>query len=254
MSFKQKIIIKDDPSILANRAIEIFVAEAGRAVDESGRFAVALSGGSTPREMNKMLAEGPYRLNIPWRKTHIFWVDERCVPQDSRASNFGVAKKDFITAVPIPETQVHPMKCESSPRESANKYEQVLRDYFSLTSGGMPRFDLIYLGIGTDGHTASLFPGHQALNETEKLVTAVKGGKPNVARITMTLPLLNQARHIVFLIVGTAKARTIQTILEDEKTHLPAQKIRPLKGEITWLLDRSAASLLAKEHACDKNG
>jgi 6-phosphogluconolactonase len=252
MFFKRKIIIKDDPILLAKQAAEIFVAGARRSVGKRGRFAVAISGGSTPRRMHKILAREPYILNIPWGKTHIFWVDERCVPQDSHESNYGTAKRGFIDEVPIPQTQVHWITCEPSPQMSAKKYQKILSDFFSFGSTRIPRFDLIYLGMGADGHIASLFPGQKTLYENEKLVTAVKGGDPNVSRISMTLPLLNQARHIVFLITGEEKARTVQTVLEDRKIRLPAKKIQPQNGRLTWLLDRGAASLLSGDLHHDK--
>jgi len=252
MSFKRTIIIKDDPILLAKQAAEIFVASASRSVGKRGCFSVAISGGSTPRRMHKMLAREPYVLNIPWGKTHIFWVDERCVSQDSHESNFGVAKRDFINEVPISETQVHLITCKSSPRVSAKEYQKILNDFFSFERTRIPRFDLIYLGMGADGHIASLFPGQKILYEKEKLVMAVKGGDPNVNRISMTLPLLNQARHIVFLITGEKKAKTVQVVLEGKKLRLPAQKIGPPNGRLTWLLDRGAASLLSKDLHHDK--
>jgi 6-phosphogluconolactonase len=247
-----KIIIKDDLNLLAKQAAEIFVALARRSIGKRGHFAVAISGGSTPRRMHQMLAREPYLLNIPWEKIHIFWVDERCVPQDSHKSNYGKAKRDFINDVPISKTQVHFITCEPSSGVSAKEYQKILSDFFSFENMRIPRFDLIYLGMGADGHIASLFPGHKTLYEKDKLVAAVKGGDPNVNRITMTLPLLNQARNIVFLITGEGKARTVQTVLEDRKIQLPAQKIRPLKGQVTWLLDRKAASLLSGDLHHDK--
>ena len=222
MSFKQKIIIKDDPILLAKQAAEIFVASARRSIDKKGLFSVALSGGSTPKRMHQMLATEPYIQNISWQKTHIFWVDERCVPQDSPESNYGTAKKDFIDDVPIPQTQVHWITCGPSPRVSAKEYQKTLKDFFSFENARIPRFDLIFLGMGTDGHIASLFPGQKSLYEKEKLVVAVKGGNPNVSRITMTLPLLNQARHIIFIITGKEKAKTVKRVLEDRKIPLPA--------------------------------
>jgi 6-phosphogluconolactonase len=245
MFFKRKIIIKDDPVLLAKEAAEIFVVSAKRSVDKRGRFAVAISGGSTPRRMHKMLAREPYIQNIPWGKTHIFWVDERCVPQDSHESNYGRAKRDFINEVPISQKQIHRITCESSPQMSAKEYQKILSDFFSFEGTRVPRFDLIYLGMGADGHIASLFLGQNTLYEKEKLVVAVKGGDPNVNRISMTLPLLNQARHIVFLITGQEKARTVQTVLEDRSIRLPVQRIRPLNGQLTWLMDRGAAALLS---------
>jgi 6-phosphogluconolactonase len=245
MSFKQNIIIKDDPTLLAKQAADIFVAGARGSIDKKRPFTVAISGGSTPRRMHKILATEPYIQNIPWQKCHIFWVDERCVPQDSPESNYGTAKRDFIDEVPIPQTHVHWIKCEPAPEVSAKEYQKTLKDFFSFENVPIPRFDLIFLGMGADGHIASLFPGQKSLYEKEKLVAAVKGGDPNTNRITMTLLLLNQARHIVFIITGKEKSRTVQKVLEDRKIRLPAQNIRPLDGQLTWLLDRGAASLLS---------
>lgn len=245
MSFEQKIIIRNDPILLAKQAAEIFVASAGRFIDKKGLFSVAISGGSTPRRMHKMLATEPFIQNIPWQKTHIFWVDERCVPQDSPESNYGTAKRDFIDEVPIPQSHVHWIECGPSPGKSAKKYQKTLKDIFSFESSRVPCFDLLYLGMGADGHIASLFPGQKSLYEKEKLVVAVKGGNPNVNRITMTFPLLNQARHIVFIITGEEKARTVKMVLEDRKIPLPAKIIRPLNGQLTWLMDSGAAALLS---------
>jgi 6-phosphogluconolactonase len=244
MSFRQKIIIKDDPTFLAKQAAEIFVASAGGSIDKKRPFTVAISGGSTPRRMHKILATKPYIQNIPWQESHIFWVDERCVPQDSPESNYGTAKRDFIDEVPIPQTHVHWITCKPSPRVSAKEYQKTLKDFFSFENVRIPRFDLIFLGMGVDGHIASLFPGQKSLYEKEELVVAVEGGNPNTNRITMTLPLLNQARHIVFIITGTEKSRTVQKVFEDSNKQLPAQKIRPLNGQVTWLMDRVAAALL----------
>jgi len=252
MSFKRKIIIKDDPILLAKQAAEIFVASAIRSVNKRGRFSVAISGGSTFRVMHKRLAREPYVLNIPWGKIHIFWVDERCVSQDSHKSNYGTAKRDFINKVPISKTHVHFIECESSPEISVKEYQKILRDFFSFERTRIPRFDLIYLGMGVDGHIGSLFPGQKTLCEKEKLVVAVKGGDPRANRISMTLPLLNQARHIVFLITGEEKANTVQAVLEGKKLRLPAQKIGPPNGRLTWLLDRGAASLLSEDLNPDK--
>jgi 6-phosphogluconolactonase len=245
MSTKPKIIIKEDPVLLAKQAVEIFADSAERAISKRGRFAVALSGGSTPRRMHKLLVTEPFVHNIPWGKTNIFWVDERCVPHDSNESNYGTAKRDFINKVPIPSAQVHFIPTSFSPRASADNYQKTLNDFFSFENKCPPRFDLIYLGMGTDGHIASLFPGQNTLGEKERLIVHLKGGDPNVERISMTLPLLNQARSIVFMITGKEKARTVQAVLENQKKGLPALKIRPSDGQLIWLLDRRAASLLS---------
>ena len=238
--------------VYPKQAAEIFVASARRSVDKRGRFALAISGGSTPRRMHKMLAREPYFLKVPWGKTHIFWVDERCVPENDPASNYGVAQKDILDRVPIPKTQVHFMRGRLAPENGVQNYVKILVDFFHIKYDAFPIFDLIFLGIGTDGHTASLFPGQRVLDEKEKMIVAVKGGDPNVDRISMTLPLLNQARHIVFLITGKEKAGTVQAVLGDRKIRLPAQKIRPLNGQLTWLLDRGAASLLSGDLHHDK--
>ena len=242
----QQVIIKDNPIQLAQEAADIFIAEAWNSVNKRARFAIAISGGSTPRVMHRMLANKPHDSRIPWDKIHVFWVDDRCVPENDPASNYGAAKKDFLNLVPIPEAQVHPISWKMPPEDGAKKYQQEIMHFFHLEDGYFPTFDLIFLGIGADGHTASLFPEQDALYEKEKLVVAVKGGDPYVSRLTMTFPVLNGARQIVFLVSWKQKAVTVKTIFEDSQVTLPAQQIRPVSGKLTWLMDREAASLLSK--------
>ena len=244
MTGNQKIIIKENAAMLSQKATTIFNQTAKESIDRHGRFVVAISGGSTPRRMYRMLAEEPYSSAIQWDKTYIFWVDERCVPENGSDSNYGAAKKDFLNRVSVPEAQVYPMPGELPPKQGAQKYQKALIDFFHLEDGRFPTFDLIFLGMGTDGHTASLFPGHRTVDEKKRMVVAVKGGNPDVNRLTMTLPVLNRARQIVFLISGKEKAVTLKTVFEDDQTRLPVQKIHALDGELTWLLDREAASLL----------
>ncbi len=242
-----QIIIEDDPMGLALRGARIFATSARESVNRNGRFVVALSGGSTPRRMNEMLGEETYCLKIPWDKVYLFWVDERCVPENDEASNYGAAKRAFLESVPIPEEHIYPMPGEVSPEAGALRYQENIRDFFHLTETGKPIFDSILLGVGKDGHTASLFPGQNALEEGERLVVAVKGGEPNVSRLTLTYPVLNRARHILFLVSGKSKAEILKTILEGKEMRLPAQKIQPVNGKLTWLLDQDAASLLPEE-------
>lgn len=249
MAANLQIIIEDDPMGLAHRGARIFATSARESVNRNGRFAVALSGGSTPKRMNEMLGEETSRLKIPWDKVYLFWVDERCVPENDEASNYGAAKRAFLESVPIPEEQIYPMPGEVSPEAGALRYQENIRDFFHLTETGKPIFDAIFLGVGKDGHTASLFPGQKALEERERLVVAVKGGEPNVPRLTLTYPVLNRARHIVFLASGKSKAEILKTILESKEMRLPAQKIQPVNGKLTWLLDQDAASLLPEEMA-----
>ena len=242
-----RVIINDNPLELSDAGATLFAESAGYAIERKGFFTVALSGGSTPRGMHRRLAEEPFLSSISWDQTHIFWVDERCVPVEDPASNYGAACKDFIDRVPIIKTNVHPMPVHMTPYEGAVHYQREITGFFETASNEIPLFDLIILGIGTDGHTASLFPGTSVLQEQKQLISAVKGGMPNVNRLTMTYPILNQAREIVFLASGKGKAGIIQAILEKKQRDLPALGIRPRSGKLTWLLDREASSLLPKD-------
>jgi len=226
---------------------DIFKMASHDCVKQKGHFVVAVSGGSTPRPMHRLLTEEPYYSEIPWDKTDIFWVDERCVPENDPASNFGAAKIDLINKIPIPADQIHPMPGDLSPEKGALTYEREMKDYFQLTEGEYPVFDLIYLGLGNDGHTASLFPGHQALDETKRLVVTVKGGDPHVSRLTLTFPVINHAKQIVFMVSGKGKSPVLKTIFENSKDLLPAQRVRPCQGKMTWLLDKEAASMLSRD-------
>jgi 6-phosphogluconolactonase len=217
---------------------------AERSVRRRGRFVAALSGGSTPREMHRLLAREPYLSGIPWEHTHLFWVDERCVPWSHVASNYGAARRDFLDRLPLRPGQIHPMPSGSLPDEGASQYEVELRTFFQTRPGECPVFDLILLGMGPDGHTASLFPDHPALSETERPVLAVKGGDPDVSRLTLTYPLINQARKLVFLVSGRSKAGAVKAVLQEKDPRLPAQRVRPAPGGLVWLLDKEAASLL----------
>ena len=238
------IITESNAADLARKGAAIFSRIAAESVALRGRFVVALSGGSTPRPMHRVLCEEPHLSTIPWNRTHLFWVDERCVPVTHPASNYGAARADFIDKIPIPEKQVHPMPVDLAPEEGAATYQSELIHFFQSQPSEIQAFDLICLGIGTDGHTASLFPGQSALSEKERLVVPVRGGDPNVSRLTMTFPLLNNAREIVFLVSGQGKASILKTILEGPPGRFPAQMIQPVHGNLTWLLDRDATSLL----------
>jgi 6-phosphogluconolactonase len=247
MNQKRKIIIADDPDQLAVRGAELFCKIAREATHTTGRFRAAISGGSTPRAMNRLLAREPVVSRIAWRKTHLFWVDERMVPADDPASNFGAAREDFLEAVPLPPKNIHPMTSDKSPPEAAADYQKDLKRTFRIEKGNLPVFDLIFLGIGQDGHTASIFPGDQTALATDLWVVAVKGGNPDVHRLTLTRPVLNNAATAIFLISGKNKAGVVKTLLAPEPTQLPARKIKPVHGELTWLLDRDAAALLPPE-------
>ena len=247
MNCKQAVCINEDQNKLAEMAAEIFVKDALDSVSHRGNFTVALSGGSTPRGLHRLLVKDSWQTRIPWLKTHVFWVDERCVPMDNPASNYGTAKRDFAGEWPVSQNQIHFMACGSSPLAAAENYQDRLMRLFALPEKGIPRFDLIFLGMGIDGHTASLFPGQSTLSEKKKLVVATRGGDPDGDRISMTLPLLNRARHVVFLVSGIEKSRVTQSVLTASDILYPAQAINPSDGKLTWLLDRAAASLLPEE-------
>lgn len=247
MPAKPEIIVTDDPTQLARTGAGIFMTTAKDCVDQNNFFSVAISGGSTPRGMHRMLTEEPYCSGIPWDKIHIFWVDERCVPMDDPANNYGMARRDFLDRIPIPLEQIHLMPGEIAPEEGARKYQEKMEVILQIREEDFPVFDLIFLGMGKDGHTASLFPGKSSVLASERWVVVVKGGSPDVYRLTLTYDVLNRAKRICFLVSGKEKALIVRTVLENKDARLPAQKIQPVQGKLTWLLDKDAASLLSKE-------
>jgi 6-phosphogluconolactonase len=238
-----EIVIVPDPEALAREAGRRFVALAREAAGSRGRFSVALSGGSTPGKLYRHLAGEPHRAKIPWAEVHLFWGDERCVPPGDAGSNFHLAEETLISRVPIPPENVHRVRGELEPGRAARAYEQELQDFFC---GPRARFDLVLLGLGADGHTASLFPGSPVLAETERLVVAANAvyqDRP-AQRVTLTLPAINSARQILFLVTGSAKAAVVQSVVEGSDERLPAQRIQPAAGQLTWLLDAEAARLI----------
>jgi len=239
-----KFMVKAHPEELARAGAEIFCRSAQTAVAQRGRFTVAISGGNTPRLMHHLLATNPYRSRIPWRRTHIFWVDERMVPAHHPDSNFGTACKDFLGHVPLPAENIYPMPTNPGPDQGALQYQRQLKAFFTPPPGRYPVFDLISLGLGSDGHVASLFPGHPFAETGDAWVIGVKGGNPDLARLTLTFPVLDSAVELFFLVSGKEKAAVIKTIFEDPSAGLPVQNIRPLNRNLTWLLDCAAASLL----------
>lgn len=238
------IAVASNPGELAAWAVEQFVASSRESVARSGRFRAALSGGATPRAMHRGLASPPAASSIPWAETHLFWVDERCVPPTDPHSNFGAAWQDFVGLVPVPRTHVHPIDGDAPPEKGAAGYDLELIRFFQLEPDEWPVFDLVILGMGKDGHTASLFPGSTPLGEESLRVVAVHGGTPAVDRVTLTRPVLSRARRIVFLVSGREKAETVKAVLSGSDPSLPAATIRPVHGELWWLLDRDAACLL----------
>jgi 6-phosphogluconolactonase len=243
---KPEIVVLPDSDTLAHKAARRFAELAVEAVDSRGRFSVALSGGSTPRVLYRLLAEEPHRGQIPWKGVHLFWGDERCVPPDDPGSSFRAADEAFISRVPLPWDNVHRVRGELAPEVAARAYANALTDFFC---GPHARLDLVLLGLGEDGHTASLFPGSDALQETTRLAAAVEAHYEDrpADRVTLTLPAINTARHILFLVTGSDKARIVRAVLEGDQRSYPARQVYPTAGELTWLLDAAAASSLQGE-------
>jgi 6-phosphogluconolactonase len=228
---------------LSRAAVEFFTDLAKRCVASQGRFTVALSGGATPRRLYTLLGTTPYRENIEWGRVHVFWADERCVPGDHPESNFRLAADAFLSRVALPKENIHRIKGEEGAGRAAQDYEQELRSFFGPAS--FPVFDLIILGAGEDGHTASLFPGSASLQERTRLALPVSLEPPKLSRVTLTLPVLDHAAEVLFLVAGRAKAGVVHAIMEKGNPMVyPAGLVRTAQGSSTWLIDRQAASLL----------
>ncbi len=236
----EKVIV-EDAEAAARTAADWLRETTASAVAAAGRAFIALSGGATPRRMQRLLATAPYAAAIPWERVHLFWVDERMVPASDPASNFGAARQDFIGALAPRLGGVHPIGVSDDPERSAQRYEDELRAHFRRQGEEGPVFDLIFLGIGPDGHTASLFPGSPVLAETRRWTAAVKGGRPDLWRVTLTYPALNRARQVVFLVTGADKAAVLRRLWTDPQAALPAQRVRPQNGTLRWIVDREAA-------------
>ncbi|WP_020677797.1 6-phosphogluconolactonase [Geopsychrobacter electrodiphilus] len=231
------IQIFDDKEQLSQAAAKLFAEEACKAVAARGRFCVALAGGSTPRQTYHQLALAPLCEQIPWSQVHIFWGDERCVPGDDPRSNARMAHEALLDRVPIPAAQIHAMTCTRNPEASARRYQALLQKFFEPDA---PRFDLILLGLGEDGHTASLIPGTAAPQERVRLVTPVQKPGEDFSRLSLTAPLINQARMVAFLVSGPAKAKILRQVQAGPRDQFPAQLIAPLNGDLCWLVDKAA--------------
>jgi len=233
--------ILSTPGDLAGAAAKHFLAQSIEAVARKGLFTVALSGGSTPKGLYQLLADAnePFREQVPWASTQFFWSDERHVPPDHPDSNYRMANEVMLSRVPVPSDNVHRMRGENpNAAEAAEAYEETLLE---LTGGNPPQLDLILLGLGTDGHTASIFPNSEVLRETKRLVAAPWVEKLKTCRITMTLPLLNNGASVMFLVSGSEKAEIVKEVLQGPQLY-PAQAIRPTNGKLLWMLDKDAAS------------
>ncbi|GAC1462799.1 MAG: 6-phosphogluconolactonase [Chloroflexota bacterium] len=233
-----------DAETLATEAANFFVDAAREAISERGMFYVALSGGSTPRALFTVLASNPFKERVDWSRTQVFFGDERFVPADSSDSNYRMARESLLSHVGIHDRFVHRVATEElGPVEAASLYEEGLRRVFNVEPGEVPHFDLILLGLGPDGHTASLFPGTSALAENNALVVANFVESMDSWRITFTYPLINGARRVCFLVQGHDKAERVRQVLAGDPD-LPASHVRPVDGRLFWLIDEAAASRL----------
>jgi 6-phosphogluconolactonase len=234
-------LVHETSDELAEAAAREFVARAEGAINKHGRFAVVLAGGSTPKTTYEALARD-YSGELDWGRVHVFFGDERTVPPDHEDSNYRMAHEALLSRVPV--GSVHRMRGELPPAEAAAAYEEELRKYFG--PDGVPAFDLILLGLGEDGHTASLFPETSALDVTDRWVVANPVLKLETTRLTLTVPAINAARAVNFQVAGEGKAEALKEILEgdaDPRAY-PAKFIRPEGGDLTWMVDKAAASLL----------
>lgn len=246
-----RLIIVPDLEAATSAALACVLSTARAALTARGRFTVALSGGNTPRGLYTHLAGSSAASELAWDRVELFFGDERGVPPEDPESNYGMVKDALIDHVRIPDRNVHRIRAELGPEAAAVAYAADLSSSFHLTPGEMPRFDLVLLGMGPDGHTASLFPHTEALAVHDRLAVANRIPQLRADRITLTLPVLNAAREVLLLVTGADKAEALAQVLEGQPDpeRLPSQSIRPAKGRLTWLVDRAAASRLSPRRA-----
>ena len=238
---KNKLRVFSSVDLLNIAAAELLVQIAAESVKARGRFLLCLSGGNTPKSLYALLSVNPYPDLIPWENTFVFWGDERCVPADDERNNAHEAAEVLLKKIKLPAAHIFPIPVNLPPANAANRYEQTLRDFFGQNS---PCFDLILLGLGENGHTASLFPGTAVLREKLHWVQEVFDKEQQMNRITMTAPLINQAHHILFLVSGAEKSGILATVLTAplQPDKFPAQLINPGHGILSWYADSHAAS------------
>jgi len=243
-----KITVLDDPESVYVHAAEEITHFSGEDICTHAEFTIALSGGSTPAAIYELLATR-FRLSVDWKEVQFWWGDERCVAPDHRESNYAMANRTLLSHLTLRPEQVHRMRGELAPEQAARAYEQELKNAFSLADGEFPRFGLVMLGLGDNRHTLSLFPGHKAaLEEKQRLVVADEVEATPPARVTLTPPVANHAQRAMFVATGREKAEAVRDVISGPRDPLkfPAQIIQPSDGELIWLLDEAAASLLPK--------
>ena len=246
MSTKAELQVYRNPEALAAALADFFIATGNVAMADRGAFTVALSGGNTPRAAFGLLAREPRVEQISWSDVFVYFGDERCVPPDDEQSNYRMAEKAFLSAVPIPRANVHRIAGEADPGHAANEYASLIRANF----GNAPVFDLVMLGMGPDGHTASLFPGSSPEVDDQALVRAVYSKSQMMWRVTITPSVINHARNVVFAIEGSDKAAALAEVYEgpSDPVKYPAQIVRPVSGRLVWMVDDLAAGMIKTKH------
>lgn len=245
--YRPNVEIVSDPESLAQRSVEIFVADAQKAIKANDVFCVAISGGHTPKRFFELLGEMPRANSLPWDRIQLFWVDERIVGADSQWSNYKLAADTFLAEVAIPQENVHRIPTEYGDfKAAAHSYEETIREAFGLEAGQIPQFDLIVLGVGAEGHTGSLFPGSYATFDTEDLACVVYVLDEKLNRITLTHPVLCAASRLVVLVCGREKADIMKEVLtsEPDEVRYPIHALWPVLDKVTWLIDIAAAKSL----------
>ncbi len=235
------ITVWKDAEVLSTAAAHFFMAECHRCIAKKGKLVVALSGGNTPKRLYQILASPDFSRNIPWEKVFLFWSDERFVAHTDKESNYRMVKENLLDHISIPEKNIFPVPVYDTAKKSASAYEKTIEHFFKNKKNV---FDWLLLGIGNDGHTASLFPGTAILNEKKRIVKEVWIEQKKSWRISFTLPLINEASQVIFLVAGKDKACVIADILNDKKIKpaLPSQLVKPVKGTIYWMLDEEATA------------
>jgi 6-phosphogluconolactonase len=238
--------VSPTPAAVAKAGAQLFISAAAKAAASRGMARIAISGGTTPKTMFALLAAEPFVAQVPWDKLDLYWVDERCVPPDNAESNYRMTREALLSKVPLPAERVHRMEGELEPEVAAARYESTIRNTFKLEGAETPTFDLVLLGMGGDGHTASLFPHTEALNDMSHIAIANHVPQKDTWRITLTWPVINQGREVAFLIEGAGKAQVLHDVFLGpyQPDTFPSQIIRPASGRLTLLLDAAAASKL----------
>ncbi len=246
---KAQLEIFDSLTALQHGAAEKITTCLGKDINAHGFATFSLSGGATPRGVYELLGAPQYRGRLDWKKVHLFWGDERCVGPTMPESNFRMVNESLIRNITIPPQNVHRIRGEIKPQEAALESEREIRRFFGLKDGEFPRFTLVLLGLGEDGHTASLFPGTTVLDEGRRIVSDVRVEAIAASRVTLTLPTINNAATVIFLVSGRTKARILADVLGEGKVRYPAQQVYPASGQIFWLVDKDAALHIPKAEA-----